>query len=396
MPTAQLTDNQFEALLAGYRHLHANPEVAHAEFATTDWLVDRMTQLGFEIHRPSPTGLAAVLTNGAGPVVGFRADIDGLRVTEQTGVAWAATNGAMHACGHDIHMVCALGAAEFFATNRDQWAGTLEIIFQPAEEVVEGARTMIEAGLWDAIPHAEVIFGQHVWPSVAGEIQLAPGAFFSTVDSYRIVVHGRGGHGSMPELTVDPVVLCAAITLRLQTIISREIGLHESAVLTVGAIRVGSAENVIPESGELLVSTRSYDEAIRQRMADAIVRIARAEALASGAPEPTIEPRYRAASLHNDPDATAALQEVFVQAFGTEQVITPEHPMTAAEDFGYLGAAIGAPSVYWVIGGFTPERIAADEPLPTNHSPKFLPDPEASIRAGTAAAIAALTSRLGR
>lgn len=394
MPTAALNQDQIDQLLRDYRHLHANPEVAFSEFATTSWLVDRLDGLGFEIHRPTETGLAAVLVNGAGPVVAFRADIDGLAVREQTGVDWAASNDCMHACGHDIHMVCALGAAEFFAANRDQWSGTLELIFQPAEETVQGARAMVDAGLWDAIEHPEVVFGQHVWPGQVGQIQLAPGAFFSTVDSYRIVVHGRGGHGSMPELTVDPVLLCAAITMRLQTVVSREIGLHERAVLTVGAIQAGTAENVIPESGELLISTRCYDEAIRQRMADAIVRIARAEAAASGAPEPTIEPRYRASSVINDADATARLRQVFEDAFGAEQVITPSNPMTASEDFGYLGAAIGVPSVYWVFGGFTAERIATGEPLPTNHSPKFLPDPEASIRAGSAAAIAALSSRL--
>lgn len=390
-----LTAGQLRDWLADYRHLHAHPELSAAEFATTDWLTARLQALGFTTHRVSPTGVAGVFENGDGPVVAFRADIDGLPVVEQTGVEWASVNGAMHACGHDIHMVCALGAAEVFIANTDAWSGTLEIIFQPAEEIVLGARTMIDAGLWDAIPHAEIVFGQHVWPIAAGEIQLAPGAFFSTVDVYRVEVRGRGGHGAMPETTVDTVVLSAAIVMRLQTIVSREIGLHEKAVLTVGSIKAGSKENVIPEVGELLISTRSYDEGVRQRIQDAIARVVRGEAAASGAPEPVITPMYRASSIVNDPDATMALRRVFCAAFGDECVVAAPNPMTPSEDFGYLAAAIGAPSVFWVFGGYSPERVASDEPLPTNHSPLFLPDPEGSVRTGTQAAIAALWSRLG-
>lgn len=391
----QLDDALLDRLIEHYRYLHANPEVSLAEYATTDWLEERLHELGFATHRVTETGVVGVLENGDGPVVAFRADIDGLPVVEESGVDWASTNGAMHACGHDIHMACALGAAELFVANRDAWSGTLEIIFQPAEENVTGARLMTAAGLWDAIPHAEVVYGQHVWPITAGQVRLAPGAFFSTVDTYRIEVRGRGGHGSMPETTVDTVLLCAAITMRLNAVVSREVGLHEKAVLTVGSIQVGSKENIIPETGELLISTRSYSEDVRQRLQDAIERICRAEAAASGAPEPVVVPMYRASSVMNDPDATAALREAFDVEFG-DAVRTPANPVTASEDFGYLGEAIGAPSVYWVFGGYTAERVASGERLPTNHSASFLPDPEGSIRTGTKAAVTALLSRLGR
>lgn len=381
-------------LLDDYRMLHASPELSLAEHRTTEWLAEQWTRLGFELYQPSDTGFAAVLVNGDGPVVAFRADIDALPVTEETGVEWASQNGAMHACGHDIHMVAALGAARLLAAHREAWSGTLEFILQPAEEIVQGARAMLDGGLWERIPHPEVIFGQHVWPITAGEIQLLPGPFFATVDTYRIQVLGRGGHGSMPETTVDAVVLTAAIVMRLQTVVSREIGLHEKAVLTVGAMHAGSKENIIAGSGELLISTRSYSEDVRRRLADAIERVARAEAMASGAPAPVITPMYRAGSIINDADATARLRDVFVRTFGVEAAHEPEHPMTASEDFGLLGEAIGVPGVFWVFGGYTPERMAAGS-VPTNHSPQFLPDPESSIRTGVRAALAALLSRLG-
>lgn len=389
-----ITAELLHKLIGHYQYLHARPELSGAEFQTCDWLTEQFDALGFETHRVGATGLAAVLRNGDGPVAAFRADIDGLPVVEETGVDYAATNGAMHACGHDIHMACALGAAEYLVTNRDAWAGTAEFILQPAEETVSGARQLISDGLWDAIPHPEVVFGQHVFPQRLGEIQLAPGAFFSTVDSYRVEVRGRGGHGSMPETTIDTVVLTAAIALRLQTVVSREMGLFERAVLTVGAIRAGSKENIIPEVGELLISTRSYSEDVRARLETGIRRICAAEAAASGAPEPVITPLHRASSIINDDQATAELIDHFRGEFG-DDVVVPANPMTASEDFGYLAEAIGVPGVYWVFGGFPAEQIAAGQ-VPTNHSANFLPDPEGSISIGVRAAVSALLSRLGR
>ncbi len=391
--TSQLDDDHLGRLLGHYRHLHQHPELSLAEHATCDYLTARFAELGYDTQRVGRTGLVATLCRGPGATVAFRADMDALPVQEETGVAWAATDGAMHACGHDIHMTCALGAAELLAAQAD-WSGTAEFILQPAEEIVAGARQMIADGLWELIPPAEIVFGQHVWPLAVGDIQLAPGPFFSTVDTYRVEVRGRGGHGAMPETTVDTVVLTAAIVLRLQTVVAREIGLHERAVLTVGAMRAGSKENIIPETGELLISTRSYTERVRQRLADAIARIARAEAAASGAPEPVITPMYRASSVVNEPDATARLLAEFRAGFGPDRVTVPTNPMTASEDFGYLAAAIGVPAVFWVFGGYRPERLAGGEPVPTNHSDQFLPDPAGSIRTGVTAAITALRSRL--
>jgi len=398
------TGDQFERLLADYRYLHAHPELSLHEFETAAWLERRLEALGFTTQRIAETGVAAVLTNGDGPVVAFRADTDGLPVSEDTGVEWASRTvwedadgnrtPVMHACGHDIHMTCAIAAAEWLASHKDEWSGTLELILQPAEEIVQGARNMLNAGLWDAIPHAEAVYGQHVWPIPAGQVWVNPGPFFAAVDTYRIEVFGRGGHGSMPETTIDPVVLTAAITLRLQTIVSREVGLHERAVLTVGSIHAGSKENVIPSSGELLVSTRTYSPDVQRRMAEAIARIARAEAAASGAPEPNIVPMYNASCVVNDADETATLLGLLGDELGEDAVLVPENPMTASEDFGYLGAAIGAPSVFWVFGGY--RGMHPGDAVPTNHSPHFLPDPDSSIRTGTSAALTALMSRLGR
>ena len=385
-----------DKLLGHYRHLHANPELSAVEYQTCQWLDEQFGALGFETHRIGETGLAAVLRNGDGPVVAFRADIDGLPVDEETGVDYAATNGAMHACGHDLHMTVALAAAEYLVANRDAWAGTVEFILQPSEENVSGAKQMIADGLWDAIPHAEVVFGGHVFPLEVGQIRLAPGPFFSTVDTYDVEVRGRGGHGSMPENTIDTVVLTAAIVMRLQTVVSREVGLHERAVLTVGAMNVGTKENIIPEVGMLKISTRSYSEDIRARLEAGIRRIVAAEAAASGAPEPIITPTSRAGSVINDEAVTADLVARFSAEFGEDKVEIPEHPVTASEDFGQLAEAIGVPSVYWIYGGYTAERMAGPDPVPTNHSASFLPDPAGSIRTGVAAALTAMLSRLGR
>lgn len=396
------SDEQFERAVADYQYLHQHPELSRREFATADWLAEHFTALGYQVHRIGETGLAVVLANGTGPVVAFRADTDGLPVAEDTGVAWASTATAktdagtvavMHACGHDIHMTAALHTAELFAKATQHWAGTIEFILQPAEEIVHGAREMIREGLWETIPPADIVFGQHVFPIPAGTIQLAPGPFFSTVDAYRIDIFGKGGHGSMPETTVDALLLTANIVTGLQNIVAREIGLHESAVLTIGSMHAGAKENIIPAQGEILLSTRSYSEDVRQRMEDSIARIARGEAAAAGAPEPVITNLYRAKSIINDPVATGQILSTFRADLGSAAVVVPEHPVTASEDFGYLAEAIGAPAVFWIFGGYA--GMVAGEDRPTNHSPGFLPTPEPSIRLGISAACSALWSRLG-
>lgn len=395
------SDEQLRRSRADYVYLHQHPEPSGREYQTAAWLGERFAALGYRVYRIGETGLAAVLCHGSGPVVAFRTDTDALPITEQTGVAWASTAttspdegglGLMHACGHDIHMTAALHIAELLARSTEHWSGTVEFICQPSEENVRGAREMLAAGLWETIPVAEVVFGQHVFPIPAGQLQLAPGPFFSTVDAYRIDIVGCGGHGSMPETTVDALVLTATIVTRLQTIVSREIGLHEKAVLTIGSMHAGSKENIIPGHGELLVSTRSYSEDIRARMQQAIERIVHAEALAAGAPEPTITPLYRAASIVNDPTETERILAHFRADLGADSVVVPDQPMSASEDFGYLAEAIGAPSVYWVFGGY--QGMTPGQAVPTNHSPHFLPTPGPSLTLGIAAGCSALWSRL--
>jgi len=267
------SDSRASDLLAGldgirswqedfYRDLHAHPELSHQEHRTAGRVAERMRAAGFDVHeRVGGTGVVALLRNGSGPTVLMRADMDALPVREATGLTYAsattATSAAgepvpvMHACGHDVHVACLLGAAQVLADGADLWSGTVVAVFQPAEEVGDGARAMVDDGLLELIPRVDVALAQHVLPAPAGIVGTCPGPVLAAADSIRVTVHGRGGHGSMPHATVDPVVLAAMFVIRLQTIVSREIAPSETAVLTVGSIVAGTTGNVIPDHAVL-------------------------------------------------------------------------------------------------------------------------------------------------
>lgn len=389
-----------------YRDLHRNPELSHAERRTAGLVAERLRRSGYEVHeRVGGTGVVAILRNGTGPTVLLRADMDALPVREATGLPYASTATAsdadgnrvpvMHACGHDVHVSCLAGAGQLLADGRDTWRGNVVALFQPAEEVADGARCMVNDKLSDLIPAPDVALAQHVLPLPAGLVGTRQGPVLSSADSMRITIHGRGAHGSMPQAAVDPVVLAAAIVTRLQTIVSREIQPGEHAVLTIGSIQAGTKANVIPDSAQLLLNMRTYSDDTRTAMLDAIRRIVTAECQAARAPQgPDFEPYERYPLTSNDPAVTARVADAFTSYFGDRAQVLAEQ--SASEDFSDIPAALGIPYTYWGIGGIDPDVYQAakkagrvQQDIPVNHSPKFAPVIQPTLDTGTQALVVA-------
>ena len=384
-----------------YEDLHAHPELSMHEHRTAGIAAAWLREHGYAVHEGlGTTGVVGVLANGPGPTVLLRADMDALPVQEQTGLPYTSlTDGVMHACGHDVHVTCLLGAAAELAAGRDSWRGTLVALFQPAEETAAGARAMIDDALYETVPRPDVVLGQHVAPLPAGLLGLRPGPAFAATDSLRITMHGRGGHGSRPEVTVDPVVMAAATVMRLHTVVSREVAGGDTAVLTVGASNAGTKANIIPDRAELLLNVRSYDPGVRERVLGAIGRIVTAEAQAAGAPRPAeVETIETAPAVVNDVGACERIRAALESVVGAGHVVDPG-PVTGSEDVGILASAAGAPIVFWLLGGAdpalfadatsVPELAAAMAGIPSNHSPYYAPVPEPTLAIGVAALQAA-------
>jgi amidohydrolase len=387
-----------------YRDVHRHPELSHQETRTAGLVADRLRGAGFEVHEQvGGTGVVGVLRNGDGATVLLRADMDALPVREATGLPYASRVTAtdadgnevpvMHACGHDVHVVCLAGAAQLLAEGREHWSGTLIALFQPAEEAGDGARGMVEAGLADLVPTPQVALAQHVMPAPAGQVGTHAGVALSAADSMRVTVHGRGAHGSMPQAAVDPVVLAAMIVVRLQTVVSREVAPGETAVLTVGSIQAGTKSNVIPDRATLQLNVRTFSDATRRAVLDAIQRIVRAECQASGCPrEPEFEPLERFPLTDNDAATTERVAAAFEDFFGERSA--PAGQQSASEDFSDIPTALGVPYTYWFIGGTDAAvydaaeqagRIAQD--VPVNHSAGFAPVLQPTLDVGTQALV---------
>jgi amidohydrolase len=388
-----------------YRHLHAHPELSMQETHTADFILAELTALGLDAYLCGGTGVVGVLRNGDGPVVGFRADTDGLPMQEDTGLDYASrargtlADGTevpmMHGCGHDTHITAALTAARLLTENRDAWSGIVVFIFQPGEETAAGARAMLDDGLWDKAPKPEVVYGQHVWPVVAGTINISRGTAMAMADSWKITVRGRQAHGSQPEQSIDPIVLGAHMVVRIQTIVAREVHPMKSAVATIGTFHGGLKENIIPETAEFTVNVRTFDHEVRERVLGSLRRIIQAEADASGAPAPLIEEISSFPACYNEPDAAEALITAFRGALG-EDAVKEVPPVMGSEDFGLLAEVLGVPSVYWMFGAYAPEKFDEAASVPGNHSPHFAPDIEPTLTTGVRAAMASLMSRLAR
>ena len=335
----------------------------------------------------------------------LRADMDALPIKETTGLSYASTITATgpdgrttpvaHSCGHDMHVACLMGAASLFAKSPDSWRGTLMAVFQPGEETAQGAQAMIDDGLFKRFPKPDVVLGQHVMSLPSGHLDWRKGVVTSSADSLQIRMFGRGAHGSMPEASIDPVVMAAATVMKLQTIVSREVAPTDSAVVTIGVLQAGTKENVIPDDAIIKLNVRTFDEGVRKNVLAAIQRIVNAEAVAAGAPKPPeITPLDRYSSVTNDADATEKVVEAFRQNF-PDGSVEQTKPTMASEDFGCFGAEWHAPAVYWFFGGDDPEVYANAKKdgtissLPTNHNPRFAPVIHPTLETGVKALVVA-------
>lgn len=398
-----------------YRDLHANPELSFAEHRTAAEVARRLEALGMEVSTGvGQTGVVGVFRNGDGPTVLLRADFDALPVLEQTGLDYASTRRGtdpdgndvpvMHACGHDMHVTCEIGALDLLIAGSEHWSGTIVAVFQPAEEIGAGAQAMLDDGFLDRFPRPDVCLGQHVFPFPAGMVATISGPSMAAADGLKVTMFGRGGHGSQPQNSIDPVVMAAATVLRLQTVVSREVAPDDTAVVTVGSLRAGTKDNIIPDQAELRVNIRAFDEQIRQRVIESVKRIVRAEAIAAGAErEPEFEQLHTFPVLVNDPETTARTATALREQLGANRVGELD-PVTGSEDVGLFGTAAKAPTCYWFFGGADPQKyLAAKEAgttrreIASNHSPHFAPviEPTLStgVRALTTAALAWLDPR---
>jgi amidohydrolase len=392
-----------------YLDLHEHPELSGHETQTAVKLVERLRSAGYEVtEHVGRTGIVAVMKNGSGPTIMLRTELDALPVEERTGLPYASKVRAkddaghdvpvMHACGHDLHMASLLGVAEIMARSKNTWQGTLMLIGQPAEETISGAKWMIDDGFLTRFPKPDVGVALHVGNiSPAGTVGIAPGTYDANADSLRITIYGKGGHGSAPHTSIDPIVIAARTILALQTIPSREVKPGELAVVTVGYIRAGNKNNIIPDDAELGLTVRTYKAEVRKQVLAAIARITKAEAMAAGAPrEPTIEHYESTNSVYNNPALAERLKGTLEATLGKERVAI-EEPRTGSEDYSVF-VEQGIPSFYFSLGGAEPQKfadaMAAGTTLPSNHSSLFAPDVDLALHTGIAAEAAVLRNLL--
>src|SRR5690554_3734487 len=408
-----LTDSinaDLPSLMEIYRDLHANPELSGEEVQTAAKLAAEARRLGFDVtEKVGGTGVVAVMKNGEGPTVMIRADMDGLPLVEKTGLPFASKvmaktregndTGVMHACGHDTHMTGWVGTARQLSSRKDEWSGTLVMILQPAEETGEGAKAMLEDGLYTRFPKPDYVIAFHdAAGAPAGYVGYAPGFALANVDSVDITVPGVGGHGAYPHTTKDPIVIASRIVGALQTLVSRETDPQDSAVVTVGSFQAGFKHNIIPDEANLLLTVRSYSDETRTSLLEGIRRIVKGEAVTAGLPEdkmPVVkirEDEYTPAT-YNSPEFTMEMAKLFEQHFGKERVVQSQ-PVMGGEDFSrYRRADESIKSmIIWVGGVPMDEYLAAEKEgkkLPSLHSPFWAPDAEKVVATGAEALTAA-------
>jgi hippurate hydrolase len=401
-PDAQLLA-QLEAV---YRDIDAQPELSMQERRTAGIAAAWLREHGYEVTEGvGVTGVVGVLANGSGPTLLLRADMDALPIQESTGLPYASRatgtdrfgqdTAIAHSCGHDMHVAWLMGVTAILAANRELWSGTVLAVFQPGEETGQGARAMLEDGMLERFPKRDVTLAQHVMPLPAGQAGWHVGTMLSAGDSWEVTLFGRGAHGSMPQKSIDPVVMAAAAVLRLQTVVAREVAMTDSAVVSVGTLRAGMNENVIPDRALLRLNIRTFKDEVRTRVLAAVRRILESEAAASGAPKP---PEFSVLSEYpatrNDEAATHKAVAALVERFGAQQV-SEVGPMTASKDFGLFGTAWDVPTVFWVIGGIDralyeeARKAGKVDELPANHAPDFAPSIHPTLETGVEAMLAA-------
>jgi amidohydrolase len=400
-------------LIAVYEDLHRHPELSGREIRTSALIAEQLTAVGAHVATGvGGTGVVGILANGDGPLVMLRADMDALPVQERTGLGYASTviaEGAdgrpvpvMHACGHDVHMAAFVGTVRALARARDQWRGTIMAVAQPAEETAEGAAAMLRDGLFRRFGKPDVALAQHVDSFGVGQVGHLAGLFASGAVNVDISIPGRGGHGASPEVCVDPIVIASLVVLRLQTVVARELGPSEPAVVTVGILHAGTKANIIPDQAHLALNLRFQSAQTQEKLLDAVERIVTAECRSARCPE---EPEIRTSSYFpltcNDEHVTTVIRSVHEELFGATHVVELPASM-GSEDFPAFGIPLPdhgypAPSVpycYWEFGGYSaqawqgvPGQTFAEKRnnLPGSHSALFGPESRGAISTGLAA-----------
>jgi hippurate hydrolase len=398
-PLARADDwfsEQSPSLIALYQHLHSHPELSFHEGETSKRIANELRAAGAEVTTNlGKFGVVGMLKNGEGPVVLVRSDLDALPVVEQTGLPFASKVkttddegkdvGVMHACGHDVHMTCLVGTARWLAAHKDKWKGTVILIGQPAEEKIGGAKAMLADGLYARFPRPDYALALHVAHDLqVGKLAYTRGPAMASSTSLDILVRGKGGHGAMPNNTVDPIVLAAALVLDLQTIVSREISPLDPSVVTVGSIHGGSKHNIIPSEVHLQLTIRSYKSEVRAHLIEAIQRKTKALALAHRAPDAEVTISDDTPPTINTPSLVDRVVPSLKKAVGESNVVEVE-PTMGAEDFGLFSTG-GVPIFMFRLGTIPPDRFAAarsrNEPLPSLHSPVYRPDAPPAIETG--------------
>ena len=393
-------ETSFEAdypkLDALYRDIHANPELAFEEVKTAAKLAAEMRALGFEVtEQVGKTGLVAIYRNGDGPTIMVRTELDALPMEEKTDLPYASRvktawfgreTFVAHSCGHDIHMTNWVGTAKTLVGLKEQWRGTLMFIAQPAEETVEGARAMLADGLFTRFPKPDFAFALHAGGVPYGYVNYRVGIGSSNVDGLYIKFRGRGGHGAMPQRTIDPVMMAARFIVDVQSVISREKDPTEFGIVSIGSVHAGTVGNIIPDEALMLGTIRSFKPEVRAKMLAGIERTAKAVAAMSDAPAPDVRLEEGTKAVINDPAVVATAEKTLKAAFGEKLRQTPAN--TTSEDFSEFAGA-GVPSMMFNIGVYEPEKwVAANQsgtPLAGNHSPQFAPVPKPTLQTGVVA-----------
>jgi amidohydrolase len=402
-PADWVQGDNLEQLISLYRHFHSHPELSMQEKETAARLAKELEATGAKVTRNvGGHGVVAVVENGPGKTLLIRTDLDALPVTERTELVFASKvtakreggleTGVMHACGHDIHITSLVGVARYLTANKDKWTGTVVFIGQPAEERGEGAKAMLDDGLFDRFPRPDFALALHVDSILAtGKVGYLAGYALANVDSVDIVVRGKGGHGAFPHMTIDPIVEAARLILDLQTLVSREMKPTEPAVVTVGAIHGGTQHNVIADSCHLQLTVRSFTDEVRQKLIAGIKRKAKASAASSGAPEPTVTITEGMPAMYNDDKLVDRVVPVLQKTLGDDRVV-PSEPSMGGEDFSRYGLA-GVPIFMFRVGAVNQSRLdrfkQLDQLPPSLHSPLFYPDAEPAIATGVTAMSAA-------
>ena len=398
-----------------FLYFHQNPELSTMEHKTSARLADELESLGYVVHRNvGGTGIVALLENGDGPLVMFRADMDGLPVEEKSGLAYASRakqidpNGnevfVMHACGHDVHITSLVGTAQLMAEKRDEWQGTLMLIGQPAEERVLGAAAMRADNLWQRFGQPDYAMAFHVTSAMpTGLLGASVDSPYSGADTVDIYITGVGAHGASPHRGVDPIVLGSQIVMGLQTVVSRTLPPRRPGVITVGAFHSGTKHNIISDAAHLQLTVRSESTEDRTLLLDGIRRVAENMGRVAGLPDEllpkVVVSEESVPPTLNDKALTERIMALWNGHFGAGVLFSGERLGMGAEDFPFFTVDPYIPSLYFAVGGTPPEDFAIEQsggdPVPSHHSPLFKIEPDASVTMGVEASVTALLDLLG-